>query len=315
MTGIDQQERQQERPKTQPIVSTGTVRINLDNVRSRRDRGSRSLTLRFLRRPSTIVFGLVLAIVTIACFVGPFFALSPSSAQYPKLQPPSAEHLMGTDHLGRDLFARVLQGGQVSLLVGVSVAILCLTLAIVIGGMAGYYGGFADTLLMKVSEFFQVVPGIILALVAAALLGTNMIVIILILSMTMWPQVARIVRAETLRVSELGYVESARAVGFGSLRVFVSDVLPNVMPPVLVATTMTVGRAILLESGLAFLGLGDANVPSWGALLNAAQPYMQTAWWLTVFPGLAIFVVVLSTNILGDTLNDILNPTIGRVKQ
>ncbi|GAA3885049.1 ABC transporter permease [Leifsonia kafniensis] len=273
-----------------------------------------SVTRRFFQRPIATFFSAFLLFTTLACFVGPLFTAAPSAADFTTLQPPSGEHLMGTDQLGRDVLSRVLAGGQVSLIVGVSVALICLTLAVLIGGLAGYHGGFADALLMKVSEFFQVVPGLILALVAAAMLGSSMVIIVIILSLTMWPQVARIVRAEAIRISELGYIESARAAGFGSFRIFRSDVLPNAFPPVLVATTMTIGRAILLESGLAFLGLGDANTPSWGALLNAAQPFMQTAWWLTLFPGLAIFLVVLSTNVLGDHLNDTLNPTIGRVK-
>jgi peptide/nickel transport system permease protein len=261
-----------------------------------------------------IVFSVFLLVVTIACFLGPVFTHDPSSARFDPLQPPSAAHPMGTDALGRDLLAGVLAGGQVSLIVGVCVAALCLTIAVLVGGFAGYFGRYVDIVLMKVSELFQVVPAIILALVAAAMLGSSLTVIIVILSFTMWPQVARIVRVETMKVSELGYVESARATGFGSLRIFLSDVLPNAFPPVLVATTMTVGRAILLESGLAFLGLGDADVPSWGALLNSAQSHMQTAWWLTLFPGLAIFLVVLCTNLLGDLLNDTLNPTLDRVK-
>ena len=157
-------------------------------------------------------------------------------------------------------------------------------------------------------------PGIVLALVAAALFGANIWVIVIILSVTMWPAVARIVRAEALRISQLGYVESARAAGFHSTRILWSDVIPNAMPPVIVATTMTVGRAILIESALAFLGIGDAEQPSWGALLNSAQSYMATGWWLALFPGLCIFLVVLAINMLGDSLNDSLNPSIGKVK-
>src|SRR5690606_1138044 len=145
---------------------------------------------------------------------------------------------------------------------------------VIIGGLAGFYGGVVDTLLTKVAEFFQVIPPIILALVSIAMLGASLPIIITILSITMWPQVARIVRAECMRVRELGFVESSRAAGFRPLRILWSDVLPNSVAPVLVATTMTVGRAILLESGLAFLGLGGANTHSWGARLNSAQAYM-----------------------------------------
>lgn len=287
---------------------------NLAQAKVKKARRDDSLARKFFARPTTIFYAIVLLIVVAACYIGPMFAHNPGSAAFETLQPPSADHLMGTDSLGRDLFARVLSGGQISLMVGLTVAVLCLTIAIFVGGLAGFYGGIIDTILTKVAEFFQVIPAIILALVAAAILGANTLMIILILSFTMWPQVARIMRAEAMRISELGYVESDRAVGFSSFRIFWTDVLPNAMPPVLVATTMTVGRAILLESGLAFLGLGDANTPSWGALLNSAQSHMQTAPWLTLFPGLMIFLVVISTNMIGDQLNDALNPTLSRVK-
>lgn len=256
----------------------------------------------------------VLLVITLACFLGPYLAHSPVSTQYQPLQPPSWQNPLGTDSLGRDLLARMLQGGQTSLIAGLAVALLCLSIAVAFGAIAGFFGGWADVILMRIAELFQVVPSIILALVAAALLGSSLTIIIVILAMTMWPQVARIARAETLRIRELGYVESAFATGFGPWRILWSDVLPNAFPPLLVATSMTGGRAILLESGLAFLGLGDANKASWGALLNEAQTHLQSAWWLTLFPGLAIFVVVCAINLLGDVWNDNLNPTLDRVK-
>ena len=279
-------------------------------------RGSRrpSVWRTFVRRPSNIAFLVVLLTIALAVVLGPLVAADPVATTGDVLRPPSESALLGTDQLGRDYLARVLRGGQVSLLVGFSVALLCLTLGLVIGGLAGFYAGFADTLLVKLAEFFQVLPGIVLALVAAALFGANVWIIVLILSITMWPGVARIVRAETMRIAQLGYVESARAAGFHSLRILWSDVVPNAMPPVIVATTMTVGRAILVESSLAFLGVGDANNPSWGALLNAAQSSIATGWWLALFPGLGIFLVVLCVNMLGDSLNDTLNPAIGKVK-
>lgn len=266
------------------------------------------------RRGLALACILVLAVVTLACFVGPFLAHSPVSTAFGPLQPPSATNLIGTDSLGRDMLARLLLGGQTSLIAGVVVALLCLSIAVAFGAIAGFFGGWADTILMRIAEAFQVIPSIILALVAAALLGSSLTIIIIILAMTMWPQVARIARAETMRIRELGYVESAFAIGFGPWRILWSDVLPNAFAPLLVATTMTAGRAILLESGLAFLGLGDANKPSWGALLNEAQTHLQSAWWLTLFPGLAIFVVVCAINLLGDVWNDNLNPAIDRVK-
>lgn len=276
--------------------------------------GARSAWRSFFGRPSTLVFVALLVALALVAVIGPFFVADPVATAHPKLLPPGGEHLLGTDMLGRDYLARVVYGGQVSLLVGFSVALLCMTIALVVGGLAGYYGGVLDAVLVKVAEFFQVLPGIVLALVAAALLGSNVLIIVAILAITMWPGVARIVRAESMRVAQLGYVESARAAGFRGLRILWSDVLPNAMPPVLVATSMTVGRAILIESGLAYLGIGDPGNPSWGALLNSAQSYMRDGWWLALFPGCCIFLVVLAVNVLGDSLNDVFNPTVGRVK-
>lgn len=281
---------------------------------ARRPRNPDAIWRVYFRKPIVRIFMPILVSIALASVIGPLLTGDPFATNHPAFIPPNAEYPLGTDNLGRDYLARVLMGGQVSLLVGFSVAILCMTAALIVGGLAGFYGGVLDTVLVKISEFFQVIPGIVLALVAAAILGANLAIIVIILSVTMWPGVARIVRAEAMRISQLGYVESQRAAGFPSLRILWSDVLPNAMPPVLVATTMTVARAILAESGLSFLGIGDANRPSWGALLNQAQPYISTAWWLALFPGLCIFIVVLAINLLGDALNDALNPSIGRVK-
>lgn len=299
--------------KTPPPVDTGTVPIP---VGGEKGRGRASVTRIFMRMPTTLIFLPILLLMVLITFVGPYvYGGDPVATAYPILQPPGTDGLLlGSDQLGRDFLARVLHGGSVSLLVGFAVAVLCLTVALVIGGLAGYFGGIVDTVLVKITEFFQVIPGIVLALVAASLLGSNMWIIIVILSITMWPGVARIVRAEAMRIRQLGYVESQRAAGFSAMRILWSDVVPNAMPPVLVATTMTVARAILAESALSFIGIGDANNPSWGALLNEAQPYIQEGWWLALMPGLCIFAVVLAINLLGDALNDALNPMIGRVK-
>lgn len=277
-------------------------------------RAERSGWKTFLGKPSTRIFIPLLAFFVVISVVGPFFVGDPITAGYPKLLPPGGEHLLGTDQLGRDFLARLVNGGRVSLLVGFSVAVLCMTIGLIVGGLAGFYGGVMDTVMVKLAEFFQVLPGIVLALVVVALFGANVFFIVFILAITMWPGVARIVRAEAMRVSQLGYVESARAAGFRGLWILASDVIPNVIPPVLVATTMTVGRAILIESGLSYLGIGDPSSPSWGALLNSAQSYMRDGWWLAVLPGACIVLVVLAVNMLGDALNDAYNPTVGRVK-
>lgn len=278
--------------------------------------GSRraSLARSMLRRSSVVVFLALLVAMTAVSVLGPLIVGDPVATDFGVLLPPGGEHLLGTDMLGRDYLARVVHGGRISLLVGFSVAALCLTIGLVVGGYAGFHGGAVDAAMVKLAEFFQVLPGIVLALVAAALLGADIGIIVAILAVTMWPGVARIVRGEAMRIAQLGYVESARAAGFRGSRILWSDVIPNALPPVLVATSMTVGRAILIESGLAYLGIGDPSNPSWGALLNSAQSHIQDGWWLALFPGACIFLVVLAVNVLGDALNDAYNPTIGRVK-
>ncbi|MFD1717295.1 ABC transporter permease [Georgenia deserti] len=273
-----------------------------------------SPTAIFFRKPTAIVFLALLAAMVLVALLGPVFGGDPVSTAHPVMQPPSAEYPLGTDHLGRDFLARVLHGGRLSLFVGFAVALLSMTLGVVIGSLAGYYGGAIDVVLVKIVEFFMAIPGLVLVLVAAAILGANIFVIIAILGLTGWPGVARIMRAETARVAQLGYVESARAAGFRGVRILWSDILPNAIAPVIVSTTMSVGTAILAESGLAFLGIGDANRATWGSLLNDAQPYLSTAWWMALFPGLCIFLVVLAVNMIGDAINDSLNPSIGRVK-
>ena len=298
----------------QPLDAASGLARESNPTAARSASSQRRAWATFFRKPTTLVFIPLLLLIAAFVIIGPFFLPNPILAAFPTLQPPSGEHLLGTDALGRDYLSRVANGGRISLTVGFSVAILCLTLGLLIGGVAGFYGGVLDLGLVKIAEFFQVLPGILLALVAAALIGQSFVLIVAILAITMWPAVARIVRAEAMRIAQLGYVESARAVGFRGVRIIWSDVIPNLMPPVLVATTLTVGRAILVESGLSYVGIGDASNPSWGSLLNAAQANLRDGWWLAVAPGACIFIVVLAVNLLGDALNDSFNPMIRRVK-
>jgi peptide/nickel transport system permease protein len=311
---MTQQQTPQEALTTGPSSPAPNARTSPLAVPERSHGGQGAAWRAFFRRPSTRVFLPLVIIMVLVAAIGPFFVTDPVATAYPKLLPPSAEHPFGTDMLGRDYLARVVYGGQISLLVGFSVAVLCMTFGLIVGGLAGYFGGWIDTAMVKIAEFFQVLPGLVLALVAAAVLGSNIVIVGALLAITMWPGVGRIVRAEAMRISKLGYVESQKAAGFHSLRILWSDVIPNAMPPVLVATTMTVGRAILIESGLAYIGVGDPSNPSWGGLLNEAQSYMRDSWWLALLPGTCIFLVVLAVNMLGDALNDAFNPTIGRVK-
>ncbi len=222
--------------------------------------------------------------------------------------PPSARYFFGTDDLGRDLFRSTLHGTRVSLVVGVVVATTAAAIGVVAGGVAGYAGGIADDLLMRLAELFQVIPRFFLALVVVALFGSHLGVLVLLLGLTSWPGAARLVRGQVLSLREREYVVAARAAGVPEGRILVRHVLPAALPPVVTHAALGVGGAILVEAGLSFLGLGDRNVISWGGLLNDAQPFVRRVWWLSVFPGLAITLTVLGTNLLADGLNEAWNP-------
>jgi peptide/nickel transport system permease protein len=248
-----------------------------------------------------------LAILTLMALAGllagaiaPFY---PSRSVGPPLQPPSARHWLGTDDLGRDLLSDVLHGSRVSLLVGLVAALTSGLLGTLVGGLAGYYGRLLDDLLMRLVELFQVVPRFFLALIVTALFGPNVTVLTLLLGLTFWPTTARLLRAQVLSVRERDYVMAARALGASDGRILRRHVLPNAISVVVVATTLQIGSAILVEAGLSFLGLGDRSVVSWGNILNGAQPLIRIAWWTSVFPGLAITLTVVAANLLGDGLN------------
>jgi peptide/nickel transport system permease protein len=244
----------------------------------------------------------------IALLAGLLAPFDPSRTVGPPLQAPSPHHWMGTDDLGRDVLSNVLHGSRVSLLVGLVAALTSGLLGTLVGGLSGYFGGPVDHALMRLAELFQVVPRFFLALIVTALFGPSIVVLTLLLGLTFWPITARLLRAQVLSVRERDYVLAARAVGAADRRVLRRHVLPNAISVVVVATTLQVGTAILVEAGLSFLGLGDRGVVSWGNLLNGAQPVMRIAWWTSAFPGLAITLTVLAANLCGDGLNATLGP-------
>jgi peptide/nickel transport system permease protein len=224
------------------------------------------------------------------------------------LQPPSREFPFGTDDLGRDVFSGVIHGAQTSLLVGVSVAVLSSLLGLLVGLVAGYFGGLADEVLMRLTELFLAPPRLLLALVLAALFGASSGNLILVLSLTFWPVTARLLRAEVLSLKERGFVEAARALGAGHGWLLRRTLLPHLLPLLLVTTVLRVGSAILTEAGLEFLGLGAQSRISWGYLLHNGQNFMRDAWWLVVFPILALSLLLAALNLVGDELNRVLSP-------
>jgi len=226
-----------------------------------------------------------------------------------RLEPPSHQHLLGLDDLGRDVLSRILFGARVSLRVGFSVVILASLIGISLGAIAGYYGGIVDTLVMRLTDILLAFPGILLAIALVAVLGPSLNNVILALATIGWVGYARLVRGQVLKVREMEYVTAAKALGAKSPRVIVLHVLPNVINPVIVMATLGLAGAILAEAALSFLGLGvQPPTPSWGAMLTSGRRYLGLANHLAIYPGLAIMLAVMGLNFLGDGLIDALDP-------
>jgi peptide/nickel transport system permease protein len=256
------------------------------------------------------VIGLaVLTLVLLCAFIGPLlYPISPFEMQGKKFLAPGGRFVLGTDYLGRDVLAGIIQGSRTSLMVGITAAALMMTIGIIFGALAGYHGGFIDETLMRLTEFFQVIPAFILAMVVVALFQPSLWTIIMAISISTWTGTARILRAEFMSLRERDFVTAARASGSRSARIITREILPNALPPMIVNASLGVGVAILFEAGLSFLGLGDPNVMSWGYMIGSSRVYIRQAWWTVTFPGVAIFLTVLSLSLVGDWLNDFLNP-------
>ena len=216
--------------------------------------------------------------------------------------------ILGTDFLGRDVAAGLIIGGRATLLVGTSAAVITVIIGVLVGATAGFYGGIVDELLMRVTEFFQVLPALLFAMVLIALFAPSLVTITIAIGVVAWPQTARLTRAEFLKIKKLEYVTAARSIASTNQRILWRVILPNALPPLIVSATLVIGVAILFEAGLSFLGLGDPNVMSWGLMIGANRPYILDAWWTVTFPGAAIFLTVLSVSLIGDGLNDAFNP-------
>lgn len=252
--------------------------------------------------------GFILLLVLAAVFAPLVAPVDPLALSTDILQPPSAAHWLGTDDLGRDVLSQMLYGARVSLIIGVAAALATTLLGTLIGGIAGYWGGWADAVLMRLAEFFQVMPSFILAVLIVALAGPGLTRVIAVIAALSWPQTARIARGEVLRLSRLEFVDGLRCLSVPEWRILTLEVLPNAIGPVVALGSLVVGSAILLEASLSFLGLADPSSVSWGRLLSAGQRFLFQAWWLSAFPGLAIFITVLAFNLLADALRDTLDP-------
>jgi len=228
-----------------------------------------------------------------------------------RLLPPFTDlaHMLGTDPIGRDVLARVLAGGSVSLQIGFYSVLASLVIGVVFGLIAGYYRGLPDMLLMRFADIQLALPFILLAITFMAILGGGFWQTVILLVVSQWVQYARLVRAAVLSLSGQEFILSARAIGVSSFRILFQHLLPNLLGPVIVLMTLNIANNILLESSLTFLGMGaDLRTPSWGGMLADGRTYLQTAWWVSVFPGVAILLTVLGLNLLGDWLRDVLDP-------
>ncbi|MBS3968239.1 MAG: ABC transporter permease [Truepera sp.] len=226
-----------------------------------------------------------------------------------RLQPPSSVHLLGTDSLGRDMLSRIMYGSRISLLIALLAVALAISIGVAIGALAGYYGGLVGNISMRLVDLILAFPSLFLILTLVALLGPSVWVLIVVMGGLGWTEIARIMRAEFLKLREQDFTEAARAVGTSNMRIIFRHLLPNAMAPVIVAVTLGIPGMILGESALSFLGLGVLPPQmSWGSLINQGLPFFHTAWWLVIFPGIAILLCVLSFNFLGDGLRDALDP-------
>jgi peptide/nickel transport system permease protein len=262
------------------------------------------------RRNRGAVFGLyVVLFFVLMGALSPWLApFQPLSIGKDSFHPPDATYLMGTDDLGRDLLSGILWGSRVSIMVGLLAASTSTLIGIIVGSVSAYYGRMVDDLLMRLTEFFLVIPRFFLVLIIVALFGSSIWNIILVIGILSWPVTARLVRAEFLSLREKEFVEAVRAIGASDPRIILRHMLPNAGPPIIVSGSLQIARAILMEAGLSFLGLGDPNQITWGVMLYNAQRFLRHAWWTATFPGLAIFFIVMGFNLIGDGLNDALNP-------
>jgi len=274
---------------------------------------------RFRRHPGAVIGAIVLAILILAAIFANLSPYDPEKSDIKnRFQPPSLQHPFGTDGLGRDLMTRALYGGRVSMSVGLMVVAITISIGVPVGSIAGFYGGWIDTILMRIIDATLSLPSLMFMILLSAILretdlpfvkSNSVMTIAVVLGVLSWPTVARLVRAVFLTVRELEYVKAAEALGASDSRIILREVLPNGFGPIIVESTLGMGYAIMEESGLSFLGFGIMPpTPSWGNMLNDAQAHLTQYPWLAIFPGLMIFLTIISVNYIGDGLRDALDP-------
>ena len=264
----------------------------------------------FMRNPSAIIGTVLLVLIVLIAIAGPMlYPVDPFEIRWsPMTEPFTADAWLGTDYLGRDVLTTLIYGGRATLLVGAVAALLSVVIGISIGAFAGFYGGRVDAILMRVTEFFQVLPALLFAMVVVSLFSPTLVTVTIAIGIVIWPGTARLTRGEFMKVRGMDFVRAERSIGARNARLMWRVILPNAFPPLVVSATLAVGSAILFEAGLSFLGLGDPNQMSWGLMIGSSRNYVLSSWWAVTFPGAAIFVTVLAVSLIGDGLNDALNP-------
>lgn len=270
---------------------------------------------RIKRNPLALAGGVVVCSLFLVSLLAPLLSpYNPNSIDaWQVLSPPSWQHWFGTDELGRDVLSRVLFGARISLKVGFVAVGIAVLIGTAVGLVSGYFGGFVDSALMRLVDMMLCFPAFFLILAVITFLEPSIWYIMMIIGLTGWMGVARLVRAETMSIREMDYILAARCIGCSNARIMLRHILPNAVSPVLVSATLGVAGAILTESALSFLGIGvQPPTPSWGNILTSGKDYIEFAWWLSLFPGLAILVTVLSYNLLGEGIRDALDPRVKR---
>ena len=259
-------------------------------------------------RAALLGLGLGTLIALVTAFGPTFYPSNPFDIVEVPMSPPGEGLLLGADFLGRDVLAGIINGGRVTVMVGFSATLCSVVIGLIVGALAGFHGGWVENILMRVTEFFQVLPALLLAMVLVALFSPSILTIVFAIGVVSWPPMARLTRAEFLKIKEREFVAAERAMGARNFRIMWQVILPNALPPLIVSATLGVGVAILFEAALSFLGLGDPNAFSWGYMIGASRDFIWDTWWAVTFPGVAIFLTVLSISLIGDGLNDAFNP-------
>jgi peptide/nickel transport system permease protein len=265
---------------------------------------------RFSRNRSAVLgLAILISVLFMAAIAGLIYPNDPFSLAGKPLSGPGLNgFLLGSDSLGRDVASGIAHGAKTSLLIGLIATLAAVFIGIIFGAFAGYYGGRIDDVLMRITEVFQTIPSFVFAILLVAIMKPSIESIVIAITVVSWPGVARLVRAEFLSLKNREFVQACHTLGMSDVRIMLREILPNCLSPIIVIGSLMVATAILIESGLAFLGLGDPNIMSWGFQIGAGRTMLRSAWWVCTFPGVAILVTVLAINLVGEGLNDALNP-------